>query len=320
MNFQLPLDVLTGCYVPIAVLTADQRVSNFVTISIASKGGACSDSLGLSGNDLLLLQHQGNLSVGVVAIHSITSGPGGTGLAPVVTTDSADALFFEYDLDTFAKTQGVFRAPTIGGCEVFTGGGSGAVPADPFSGTPLDAGPSITLRGANALSTELMQIQKGSYGAMLPDDPFGSPGEYAISSPGGAQVGSFSALLKTAPILAWTNATQITTVHESAGQLVTWTGSDLTGTVQIIGASGPGSQGPFASASFVCTAPAAAQRFLIPPAVLLVLPPSIMGGNPPGTMAIRSQGLLQRFAVPSLDVAFGLATNETTQHVIYSKQ
>jgi uncharacterized protein (TIGR03437 family) len=61
INFQLPLDVSTGCAVPVAV-QAGNVVSNFVTIPVAPSGGTCSDSSGFSGDDLAKLQAQGHES------------------------------------------------------------------------------------------------------------------------------------------------------------------------------------------------------------------------------------------------------------------
>jgi len=312
INFQLPQEVATGCDVPIAVQTGNV-VSNFVTISIAPNGGACSDSGERLGEDFARLHAQRVSNLGFLEISSITSGPGGTGLAPTVITNNAEARFVRYDQPTSIMTRRLFPAPSAGSCTVL----SSTLPDRLFGGTPLDAGSVINLTGPKSFSALLTKNGAGTYGANIPVDPFSSGGAYIFTGMGGADVGPFSAALPTGPALAWTNANQIVTVHESAGQLITWTGGDPNGTVLIAGSSGTGSQTPLASAAFICTAQPGVTSFVIPSAVLLALPPSAGG---PGTLTVGSHGPLQRLSAPGLDLVVGMTIDEISQKVIYRTQ
>jgi uncharacterized protein (TIGR03437 family) len=304
INFQLPQSVSTGCSVPIAIQTGDV-VSNFILIPIAAGGGVCTDSSGVSGDDPAT-----PLKLGYLKISSVTTSPGGTGRIQIVTTDNAEARF--------AKSQDVFRSVPSGDCAVFPS--TVVNPNDPIAGTPLDAGPSIGLAGANSFSIELPKAKSGFYNASVPGDPFGSPGEYVFTGRGGGDVGSFSVSVRTAPAIMWTNAGEVVNVHEAAGQMITWSGADLSGTVLITGTSGPGTQAAPASATFSCLVPAAAKSFLIPSAVLLSLPPTFAGGVPVGTLSVISQGSLQSFVIPGLDHAYGMAVQAINQNVVYVRQ
>ncbi len=74
IQFQVPPDI-TGCNVPLAVQIGDGVVSNFVTIAIASSGGACSDPDGISGSDLAGFAAQGAVSAGFVNLaRTLTQG------------------------------------------------------------------------------------------------------------------------------------------------------------------------------------------------------------------------------------------------------
>ena len=123
------------------------------------------------------------------------------------------------------------------------------------------------------------------------------------------------------PALTWTNAAQITTVHESVGQLITWTGGDPGGTVQITGSSISGIEAPIVGASFTCTAPNSAKQFMIPSAVLLTLPPSPSDSPfPLGSLSVCAQGAFQSFTAPGLDIGFAIATDGSGQSVNYVQQ
>jgi uncharacterized protein (TIGR03437 family) len=309
--FQLPPDVTIGCDVPVAVYTREV-VSNFVTISVAPNGGACSDSAEHWTNDLARLSRQWVSNLGLLEISSITSGPGGTGLAPIVTTNSAEARFVRYDESTVTPTRAFFRTPSPGSCVVVRS----SLPDRSLGGHPLDAGSVITLTGPEFFSAQLAKNGAASYSANFQADPFSSIGAYIFTGMGGTDVGPFTANLPVGPALAWTNANQIVTVHQSAGHLITWTGGDPNGNLQITGSSGPSFEPPFASAGFICTAETSAASFVIPSTVLLALPASSAG---PGSLTVSSQGPAQRFSIPGLDLGVGMTIDEIRQNVIYKQ-
>ena len=194
--------------------------------------------------------------------------------------------------------------------------------ADPVKPVPLDAGSAISLTGPgfSGSLTRLAQVP-GFYSATVTGDPFATGGAYTFAGPGGADVGIFNANLNVSPALTWTNAAQITTVHESAGQLITWTGGDPSGTVQIAGSSISGLEQPIVGASFLCTAPNSAKQFMIPGAVLLNLPPSPSDSPfPIGSMTVSAAGAFQNFTAPGLDIGFAFATDGSGQSVNYVQQ
>jgi uncharacterized protein (TIGR03437 family) len=315
---------LSGCFISIAVQTNDPVVSNFASIAVAPNGGACSDSNGLSSSDLEKLQSQGSLRIGSVGIGRITTTTPAilTMPASTTTTDSADASFVKYELSTFNKSQGLFRSASIGGCLVFAFSGQNTQTTDPFKAVPLDAGSAINLTGP-AFSGSLAQTAQvpGFYFATVTGDPFATGGAYTFAGPGGKDVGIFNAHVNVSPGLTWTNAVQITTVHEGAGQLITWTGGDPNGTVQITGFSMSGLQPPIVGAMFICTAPVSAKQFMIPSPVLLTLPPSPSDSPfPIGSLSVSAQSAFQKFTAPGLDLGFAFATDGSSQSVNYVQQ
>ena len=65
--FTVPAGV-EGCYVPVVVKTGDV-VSNFVSMSIAGQGNACTDLTGLTGTQLESAQRTGSLRVGGISLN-----------------------------------------------------------------------------------------------------------------------------------------------------------------------------------------------------------------------------------------------------------
>jgi len=230
--------------------------------------------------------------------------------------------FIKFDQSTFTKSQGLFRSASIGGCLVFSFSGQNTQTSDPVKPVPLDAGSAISLTGPgfSGSLTKFPQVP-GFYVATVTGDPFATGGAYTFAGPGGADVGIFNAHLNVSPALTWTNATQITTVHESAGQLITWTGGDPAGTVQISGSSISGIEAPIVGASFVCTAPNSAKQFTIPSAVLLTLPPSPSDSIfPLGSLIVSAQGTFQNFTASGLDIGLAFASDGSGQSVNYAQQ
>ena len=323
INFQVPQGV-SGCYISIAVQTSDPVVSNFASIAVAPTGGTCSDSNGLSSTDLAKLKSQGSLKIGVLGMgRTTTTTPAIAGQpASTTTTDDAFGSFVKYNVSTFNQSQGLFRSASIGGCLVFAFSGQNTQTTDPVKPVPLDAGSPISLTGPgfSGSLTKFPQVP-GFYVATVTGDPFATGGAYTFAGPGGADVGIFNAQLNVSPALTWTNEAQITTVHESAGQLITWTGGDPSGTVQLTGSSISGIEAPIVGASFICTAPNSAQQFTIPSAVLLTLPPSPSDSPfPLGSLSVSAQGAFQSFTAPGLDIGIAIATDGSGQSVNYVQQ
>jgi hypothetical protein len=143
--------------------------------------------------------------------------------------------------------------------------------------------------------------------------------------PGGKDVGPISTNLTLPPALTWTNAASVSAVNRAAGQLITWTGGDPSGTVQISGsnalATNNGSS--IVAAGFECTAQDSAGQFTIPSVVLLSLPPSSPGAIGTsssfsiGSMAVGAVSALKSFTATGLDFGYLSAISTSSQTVTY---
>jgi hypothetical protein len=160
---------------------------------------------------------------------------------------------------------------SIGSCIVTqvavssTGGGS------TITTTGLDAGTPITLTGGG-LSASLAELgtsglELGLYEAQLTNPLIGGTA-YTFTGPGGKDVGPFKVTITLPVTLTWTNENSISTVTESQGQLITWTGGASGSLVFISGSS----EATGVSASFICVAPVGDEQFTIPSYVLEAMP------------------------------------------------
>jgi hypothetical protein len=108
------------------------------------------------------------------------------------------------------------------------------------------------------------------------------PGTYTVTGAGGADIGPFSATITIPTLPTLVGPVNNTTVTRSSGMTVTWTGGG--GEVQIEVAA-PTDYKQTNGAVAICTAPARAGTFTIPPYVLLALPatlPFSQNGTPAG--------------------------------------
>ena len=108
--------------------------------------------------------------------------------------------------------------------------------------------PQITISGPNGkkiltkiASTDLYSAILGggtSFSGEAPAPPlYLVKGTYTATAQGGADVGPFTATLNVPDPLVWTNASSVSNVTRSSGQLITWSGGDPTGTTIIGGGS-----------------------------------------------------------------------------------
>jgi uncharacterized protein (TIGR03437 family) len=296
VNFVVPTGV-EGCYVPL-VFRSGSKVSNFTTMAIAAQGNACSDSMGPSAADLQRWTGRSSVTVGGIdlsrsSIHMTL--PPGTQLPPGFnldsTTDFGSGAFYRFDPNVLANIPNPFGSLDFGVCQVmFFGPGATSPPALNF--TYLDAGPAITVTGPNGQK----QLTKtppppNFYSAQLGggSNPLGNPplfleaGNYTISGPGGADIGSFSTSYTIPAPLTWTNRDSITDVLRSQDLLVRWTGGDPSGYVTITGVS----TGSNSGAMFICSERTSAGQFSVPSVVLSALPVSLVTqGVPTGSLSV----------------------------------
>jgi uncharacterized protein (TIGR03437 family) len=272
--------LLVGCNVSVVVI-ASGIDSNFGTLPINPGGGVCADpALGITGTQIGQTGSQTTVKTGSVSLFQETSPAAVTAARPIpqaqslTTTYTADASFTS---ETGYSYIGGSSFYSIGSCIVSEVNDSSTTTTTGTS-TGLDAGTPIVLTGGG-LSVNLPEAgttgpEVGEYYATLTNPLIGGTA-YTFTGPGGTQVGPFTVTLTLPVPLTWTNEQSISTVTESQGQLITWSGG-ASGSLVFI--SGSSSSIDFsASVSFTCIAPVAEGQFTVPSYVLSALPKSTNG-------------------------------------------
>jgi uncharacterized protein (TIGR03437 family) len=304
---------VTGCRVPVT-LKINNVVSNNTTMPIAAAGTrTCTDPGGPSASDLQRYSANG-VAIGAVALARISFSIPFFG---TISTDTGSASFYKYSAAQLNIAANPFGTATIGACTVSTFRGSSSSTADPTVPTNLDAGTAITVAGATG-TRQMTKTVAGlltTYSALFnPPSATGTssgylePGTFTISGPGGANVGAFQTTITIPSVLQWTNMDAVTAVNRAQGQLVTWSGGDPSGTVQIIGTAATGSAADSVGASFVCTAKTSDGQFMIPAAVTLAMPVSaVVQGISTGALLVGTYTAPKMFTASGLDLAVAVS-------------
>lgn len=274
IDFVVPGNAPTGCYVPVSVRTSHAMLSNFGSMAVSPNGSQqCADPP-LAGT-------AGSLALTRMTIHEDI----GVNQPVDITND-----FLSYS--TITQTAGPFtfspfvNLPPAGACTVYQGVGDFfetrevpdvlalGIPRPPYSGTFQVSGPG----GARSIP---VTGNGGPIGSALPlfgvqNTLFLNPGAYTVSGPQNLQ-----ASITVPQPLTWLSRDNITTVSRSQQSGVNWSGA--TGQVLVLGISSdlPNND----SALFLCVAPAGATSFSLPPEVLSALPATRPG-------ALRSKSAL----------------------------
>lgn len=114
IDFRLPADIKTGCFVPLQVATGGV-FSGVVTISISEAGAICPSEFGFSPATLFRLDSGGTIVADVLELSSTTAGPVGT------LTQSADSWRGLYDASTLAAVATSVFPPVPGAFTCTTG-------------------------------------------------------------------------------------------------------------------------------------------------------------------------------------------------------
>ncbi len=298
INFVIPANAPTGCYVPLEVTSSGQP-SNLIYVSIASGSTTCTHPLGLPATALAKLDSGGTVSVGVFEIlRAIASGiplEGGGGLFAMVNADGVFQLF-----NRIPNAFGVINFPVASGsCAVLDtlDVGSGALLPD-FSmigGKELTAGTGLGVSGPTGSAQTLLASSSGGYLNFL--NNLGA-GTWTLSSTRGTDIGPFSGKIDLPENLVWTNFGNLTSPARS-DLTITWTGGNLNANslVTIFGSSiviNPSDPSKSRGKQFYCNAPASAGQFLVPSSVLSQLPPATVDASAGevafGTLGISSGG------------------------------
>ena len=340
--FTVPLG-LDGCYVPV-VAKIGNMVSNFTTMSIAVNGGPCSDQNGLTASDITNAQAKNSVVYGILDMARLDSllSIGSSG-GPVTRVDSLAGRINEMSYATFLGLA-VRDISTPGTCMVWhawgpNGNSSGYGYLDgtnigTIADTPvfleakfnstLNVGtitiqtPSRTVTGS-AANAQSYYGDMGGGGYILPPIPgvpaFGNatldPGTFTITAPGGSTppnrptIGALSGQITVPKQPTFSNFGSFDNIDRtSTNANITWTDVDPNALVEIRGYSDNG-DGAHTTTAFYCVERGSAGHFVIPPAVLLSMVPTISNGGP-GLINAINIGIsgTTRFTAPGVDIGF----------------
>ena len=314
INLQIPQNVPQGCAVSVVAQNANyQVISNSVTLPISSFGGMCTDPLmGIGTAEAAALSGKATVNVGVLAVEEV-NGPFADGAALADFFTMSGTAF-----SSWAAQQDGYTSPAVslGSCV------GGAFINDLWlpvatAQAAINVG-AMAFNGPGGSRSLPFQNQLGSYELLLGvQDNLWNPmtgGTYTFSAGQGAN--AFTANLNF-PIASTSfgylpgglelspgKEPPTGVVITRAGTTVDWAGGSTSQYLTLSGTVG--------SASFVCSAPAVAGTFTIPPAVLEPLSGS-------GTLTVRVTTYPQPVTIPGLDAAYiiGYATPVSSLNVIY---
>jgi uncharacterized protein (TIGR03437 family) len=300
IDFAIPADVVTGCYVPMSV-TASGQVSQDFVIPIAKSGSdVCTHIFGLNESALATLDGGGTVNVGLfqilVAYVAALGGPV-QGAGGLFDNANASAVFNLYNLIPVAYGAVSYPAP-LNSCviidQVNTSGGFNLPPFNLIGGTELVADAvTLFINGPSSASANILRQTTGGYvSAFIP--PILGPGSWTISGNGGVDVGAFSGAITLPDNLSWTNAGNFSTVP-NADLTIAWSGGN-TSTNPIVTVFGnstivnPTDPSMSRAKSFYCAAPASAGKLVVPAAIRTQLPHAASGETSFGSLGIATGG------------------------------
>jgi uncharacterized protein (TIGR03437 family) len=299
IDFQVPSDVPTGCYVSVQLKEGNVG-SNTATIAVMPDGGACSDPSGLNPDLLPSVLANDSFSTGrITLLRTKLRVPLPDGNTSESVTDTFTGNFFTYGKDSFLK--GIPEQPSPGSC-VTSYSPPGQDNPKP-NGDPLDAGAALTVSGP----TDSRSIDRGdtNYSAAIGGGDSGlglflDQGPFTISNGDGAAVGAFEASTDLQPEFTWNEESTISLANPLQRLSVTWSGGDPSGLVEVAGAV-IAPDGASAGA-FACVERNAAGQFTIPDVVLSNMPVNSQG-LAPLALFVASISAPAPFAAPGLDMA-----------------
>jgi uncharacterized protein (TIGR03437 family) len=283
--FQVPPDAPLGCWVPVYVRTGGNTVSNVVTMSISADGSACSDS----GNPLSAA-YIGGGNVAVASLFRGRTHQEGVVHKPIdITTDG-----FMTSVTQESGGASVFAPflsePPAGACTLILQSGD-YLRGDPIPGPRttvrnLDYGGPLMLSGPRG-TRALKEASKGMGGASIgsavtgysiTDRTYFDPGDYTLTSAGGADVGPIQAQVTFGAPFVWSNPVGV--VDRSKPLVLNWTGGVDGQTLAAFG--GTVDYPTNSTALFYCIAPPGATSITVPPDILQAIPatrPNMLQSN-----------------------------------------
>jgi len=300
INFTLPANVSTGCYVP-AEVTASGRPSNLFYLSIASGSGACVHPLGLSSDVLARLDTPGGTAnIGLFQmLRAVVLGLPAEGAGGLFETVDANAAFQNFSQIVFSFGGYNYPIP-VGSCAVLDTidppAGFNIPDLHHLGGTELRSADFLSLSGTNGNSaTILRQMDAGGndIGGYL--GVFFSTlgkGTWTLQGGAGKDVSAFTAKVDLPDDLVWTNAGNFANPPRD-NLTITWTGGATTpqSIVTVTGASvviNPTDPSKTRGKQFYCNANASDGRVVVPASVTQQLPAT--AGNP-GEVGFANLGI-----------------------------
>ena len=296
---------VTDCAIPIAVQIG-KVVSNFAYLPIGDGSRVCSTPGVPSVSDFLKqVQTENRYNGGDVFLtHQEVLA---TSSVAASASDTASAQFYSFPSPVISMLAPELGNPPLGTCTVYP-----FYPYPYFRGivssttTPLDAGSALLLSGPAGLM-QLPQGNPGGYSSsQLTNPSFLTPGaSYTVTGPGGIDVGPFTSSVSIPQQFQWTNQ-DVTSISQSQGLQVSWSGADPALTMWISGYTDL----PSAGAQFACRVPASDGQFTVPPFVLYSLPISNPQAIPAtlGELTLQEQSGPTPFSATGLDLAYSLGS------------
>jgi uncharacterized protein (TIGR03437 family) len=303
IQFTVPANVPLGCAVPLSVQIGS-LISNGVSLPVAAAGSrTCTPTDTTSPASLVapLSTTNAPITFADIELRREDQSPGfadtvRADLARITIPAAVQPFFFSY-----------IDPPALGSCQIYNS--LNGMPSPPFAtATGLDAGPQITVQGPNGSKT--VTGGGGTYrGTVSANGSYLAAGTYTVSAPGGADVPKFSAqiTIPTMPVMTSPapDAANPIAVTRSNGMTVTWTGGQANQMIQLEGFNA--TDNTFnTGADFLCSVPASAGTFTVPPSVLMALPAGSFGG-----LTFRAFAIPATITGTGLTVAFANATYES---------
>ncbi len=265
--FTVPANTPTGCAVPLSV-QVNNSISNAVAIAVAPAGSrTCTPAdPSFTSADVTTVSGPGTVTYGEIDLRHRDTSPGFDdvfmGQFIRFTVPAASQPFFMSYVD---------QAP-LGTCQTSSNLNGGNPPINLLGG--LDVGPQLTVQGPNG--SKNASVSGGQFKTTISaTGNFITPGTYTVSAPGGKDVPAFNASITIPALPTLTSppadAPNPFSVTRANGMTVTWSGGQSNGFVQIELLSATDNSFN-TGADVLCSAPAGAGTFTIPPSVLLALP------------------------------------------------
>ena len=288
INFQLPPDIPTGCIVSFQV-SVNGQLSNpsFIAIAPDANSSACVQP-GFTASQLQQFDSGTSFTVGAFSLTQFSFTEPTLGTFKEDLASGAFYRFSGFQLAGLAQYQA--QITSSGSCYVsHVVSTSSSVPTSGLSFTGLDAG-NVTLSGpsgsglSNTAFTQdptylTYYIGLGTEGITIPGQTNNYKlvgGQYTVNGAGGKDVGAFQASLTLGAPLTLTGSGLPSSVTESAGLTLSWTGGNASDLVEITGSSstttGTGTNRTVDYWSFLCTTTAGAGTFTVPASILTQLP------------------------------------------------